>query len=304
MISSFPKIFSIGTDYIKDIFNEPVEITEKIGGSQFSFGVIDGELQLRSKGARLYPGNCDGIFQEAVSYIQSIEHKLIAGYVYYCEYMKRPKHNALKYDRTPKNHLVLFGCKFNSSETFLPYEDLVHISETLNIDVVPLIYKGKMNGNLIMQYADDFLGRDSYLGGCKIEGFVVKNYERKFLLGGQPMPLMAGKYVSEAFKEVHKAKWDGEKSSSKLELFYNSFCTEARWQKAIQHLDEKGELTHSHKDIGSLIHEIGADIIKEEAGYIKEWLFNEFMSHIKRSATRGFPEFYKKYLLERSINAG
>lgn len=34
MIKAFPKIFSIGTDYIKDIFKEEVEITEKIDDSR------------------------------------------------------------------------------------------------------------------------------------------------------------------------------------------------------------------------------------------------------------------------------
>ena len=50
-ISAFPKIFAIGTDYIKDLFNGPVEITEKIDGSMFVFGKVDGELFMRSKGA-------------------------------------------------------------------------------------------------------------------------------------------------------------------------------------------------------------------------------------------------------------
>jgi hypothetical protein len=50
----FPKIFALGTMYIRDIFEGAVEITEKIDGSQFVFGMIDGKLQLRSKGAVLY----------------------------------------------------------------------------------------------------------------------------------------------------------------------------------------------------------------------------------------------------------
>jgi len=49
MISAFPKIFTLGTDYISDIFKEEVEITEKIDGSQISFGKIEGELYMRSK---------------------------------------------------------------------------------------------------------------------------------------------------------------------------------------------------------------------------------------------------------------
>lgn len=50
MISAFPKIFAIGTKYIDSIFDNEVEITEKVDGSQFAFGKIDGEVYCRSKG--------------------------------------------------------------------------------------------------------------------------------------------------------------------------------------------------------------------------------------------------------------
>ena len=48
-IKSFPKIFELGTDYISLIADNEVEITEKIDGSQFVFGKIDGNLMTRSK---------------------------------------------------------------------------------------------------------------------------------------------------------------------------------------------------------------------------------------------------------------
>lgn len=56
MIKAFPKIFAIGTDYIKDIFSETVEVSEKIDGSQFGFGKINGDVFMRSKGAQLFVG--------------------------------------------------------------------------------------------------------------------------------------------------------------------------------------------------------------------------------------------------------
>lgn len=34
MKPAFPKIFSLGTNYIQDIFKEEVEVTEKVDGSQ------------------------------------------------------------------------------------------------------------------------------------------------------------------------------------------------------------------------------------------------------------------------------
>ena len=50
---SYPSIYNIGHRYVVDLLNEPVLIEEKIDGSQFSFGVFDGELKCRSKGAQL-----------------------------------------------------------------------------------------------------------------------------------------------------------------------------------------------------------------------------------------------------------
>jgi len=49
-MQAFPKIFTIGCNYILDIFKNEVEITEKVDGSQFGFGKINGELFLRRKG--------------------------------------------------------------------------------------------------------------------------------------------------------------------------------------------------------------------------------------------------------------
>lgn len=42
-LHSFPKIFAVGTSYIQDLLNGEVEVTEKVDGSQFVFGKINGE---------------------------------------------------------------------------------------------------------------------------------------------------------------------------------------------------------------------------------------------------------------------
>lgn len=67
MINEFPKIFSLGTVYIKDILNEEVEVSEKIDGSQLSFAKINGNLYMRSKGAMLYADNPQKMFAPAIS---------------------------------------------------------------------------------------------------------------------------------------------------------------------------------------------------------------------------------------------
>lgn len=109
MMQAFPKIFAIGTDYINDIFNSEVEVTEKIDGSQFGFGKEDGEIITRSKGKVQYQGSVDTMFQKAVDYVHSIADRIPDNTYFYAEYLQRPNHNALTYNRVPKNNLILFG---------------------------------------------------------------------------------------------------------------------------------------------------------------------------------------------------
>jgi hypothetical protein len=296
MIKAFPKIFAIGTDYIKDIFNDPVEVTEKIDGSQFAFGKINGELFMRSRGAMLYQENSQKMFNVAIDYVVSIQDRLQEGVVFYSEYLQKPKHNTLAYNRIPKHHLMLFGA-MSISQSF--YEDHYKWSDILGIEAVPIVYTGMINSVSDIQ---KLLDTESVLGGQKIEGVVVKNYFRKFLLGGQPTPIMVGKLVSESFKEVHRDRWGKEETGkSRLNAFYESFRTEARWEKAVQHLNESGTLLNEPKDIGPLIKAVQSDVIEEEKEFIKNFLWSEFKGEVMRNATWGLPEWYKQRLLNRSF---
>ena len=298
-MKAFPKIFAIGTDYIKDIFKNDVEITEKIDGSQFGFGVFDGALYLRSKGATLYANNPEKMFNAGIEYIVSVQERLPEGIMFYAEYLRSPSHNTLKYGRTPKNHLMLFGA-MNMTELFVSdYGQLTDYADLLEIEIVPLIYQGNIKSP---DFLMGLLERESILGGAQVEGVVVKNYIAKFLLGGQPMPLMAGKFVSEKFKEVHRGTWNKQNTGKgKWETFKESFKTEARWQKAIQHMAEAGTLTNTPQDIGGLLKEIKDDIAAEEKEAIKDFLWKEFGVEVLRYATIGFPEWYKEKLMERSF---
>ena len=116
------------------------------------------------------------------------------------------------------------------------------------------------------------------------------------------MPLMMGKFVSENFKEVNQKTWKGEHTGKgKWELFCEAYRTPARWNKAIQHLADIGELENSPRDIGKLIKEIQRDITEEEKQTIMEFLFREFGNEVLRKSIAGFPEYYKEKLAERSF---
>lgn len=299
MIHSFPKIFSLGTTYIENIFNDEVEVSEKIDGSQFNWGKINGELFMRSKGAQLFLENPQKMFKKAIDYVISIQDKLPDNTVYYAEFLNNPSHNILKYGRVPQNNLILFGISDEKGNFEKTYGVIKACADKIDIETVPLLFEGKIENqdNLLK-----FLENESCLGGTKIEGIVVKNYKNPFLLGGQPIPIMMGKFVSEEFKETHKNRWGRDfTAKGRWQTFVESFKTEARWLKGIQHLAEKGELENSPRDIGKLIKEIQQDIEIEEKEDIKEFLWKEFGQEVLRYSTKQFPEFYKKQLLKRSF---
>lgn len=292
----FPKIFAVGTDYVRDLFAEPVEVTEKVDGSQFVFGRLGGRVLVRSKGAVIHPEAPPKMFREGVDYVMSLA--LPDGVVYFCEYLQKPKHNVLAYARTPRNHLCLFAV-WRAGGFVADRFELVNEALALDIDPVPLLRAGRVES------VDDlrgFLELESYLGGAKVEGVVVKNYARPFLLGGQPIPVMSGKFVSEAFKEVHRGSWKAEHTGrGKWETFVESHRTEARWAKASQRLREAGQLTGTPQDIGRLIAEVKRDVLDEERAEILSFLWREFSPEVARRAVHGLPEWYRGQLAAQSF---
>lgn len=300
-ISPFPKIFHIGDSLIPNLFKGKVEISEKIDGSQWSWGINeDKELVFRSKGEDLTEkGVNDGMFLDAKKQTDRIykllKKKKLKDIYFYSEYLQKPKHNVLAYSRIPKNNLYLFGVMENG-EFISDYKKLWEYADLLEIERVNIIYQGEIkNTNELTKFLDN----DSILGKEKIEGIVVKNYNEPSGKGSFVMPISMGKYVREDFKERHKVEFKTTKGD--LQMFIESFRTEARWQKAIQHLKEKGELENSPRDIGNLIKEIQRDLLEEETENIKEELFKLYKDDFTRKAIAGFPEWYKKKLLENSL---
>ena len=65
MISSYGSIYALGHKAVATILDGEVEATEKIDGSQFSFGMVAGRLVCRSKG-QVIDQNDPGMFRLAV----------------------------------------------------------------------------------------------------------------------------------------------------------------------------------------------------------------------------------------------
>lgn len=289
-IHSYPKIHHEGHRELKKLFNGPVVVEEKVDGSQISFGVIDGELYARSKGAALDLDSPDKLFASAVSTIKELRPKLVPGAVYRGEYLSRPKHNTLPYDRIPAQHIMLYDIEVEHNN----YVDRLYLANTaayLGLETVPCYFWGKLaNFGELAQ----FMGQKSALGGVEIEGIVVKNHGQ---FGADDKPLMA-KLVRDGFKELNSGEWRSANPTPTdiREAIGRLVSTPARWEKAVQHLRDAGKLTESVKDIGPAIKELQGDIDEECKELIIERLLAWALPTIRRRAVAGFPDWYKARL--------
>lgn len=303
-IKAFPKIFHIGHSSIPHLFDDEVEITEKIDGSQFAFGKLNGELICRSKGVIIpcQPQEND-MFRKAWDWVESIGDKVKDNTVIYGEYLQKPHHNTLAYNRVPKNNFCLFGVAHVDADGNYRFNNdgfsLRALAHLLDCDIVPVVYQGKIESR---DHLMALLDRESYLGGPKIEGIVVKNYKRDVLVGGWYIPISCGKFVSEQFKEKHQKTWSKEHApSGKFETLKDNYRTEARWIKAIQHLEERGELENHPRDIGKLMKEVQIDLTEEEKSEIMLDLWKLFGKDVVKHSTRGLPEWYKERLVNNAF---
>lgn len=294
-LHSYPSVYALGHKAISDIFSGPVVIEEKVDGSQFSFGVLNGELTCRSKGKVMFLDAPEKMFNQAIETARKLEPILHPGWVYRGEYLQKPKHNSLAYDRTPKDHIILFDVSTGTEEYLTPEEKRAEAAR-IGLECVPILYTGEVSG---FDMFAAFLDRVSVLGGCKVEGVVVKNYA----VFTQEKKVAMGKYVSDAFKEIHGAEWKKTNPGGAefVAVLTGKYKTPARWQKAVQHLAEAGALDGSPKDIGALLKEAAADIEKECEDEIKDALWAHFWPQIRRGVVSGLPEWYKEQLARKAL---
>lgn len=303
-IPSYSSIFAIGHKAIAELTRGEVIVEEKVDGSQFSISVnIDpetGELVLaaRSKGADLHIDAPEKMFTKGIETLKELAPRMQPGLIYRGEFLGKPKHNTLAYDRVPEKNFIIFDID-DGKGAFLSYEEKAEEAARLGLEVVPLLFQGVLAGSDKFR---ELLDSTSVLGGQKIEGVVVK--PAKYDLFGPDKKVLMGKFVSEAFKEVHNGEWkkSNPTQGDVLQALILQYQTPARWAKAVQHLREAGKLEGSPRDIGNLIKEARADVLKECEVEIKEKLFKYAWEKIERGITAGLPGWYKEELVKEQFS--
>lgn len=295
------------------IFIPPYVVQEKVDGSQFSFGLDwSGEVICRSHHNTLDKDAPEQMFSEPVRYAMALADagvfdEFAPGTMFFCEYLARPKHNAMCYTRVPRNGLALFdvwedGQWMGNDPVGYPLH-LVQMANILGIESVPTYvvesttFSAKEQLESVEAQLRSWHSEGGMLGGG-IEGVVVKNYHQTQVQGSHVVPMMV-KIVRKQFKERNVKEWKDNSIAGKVGALIASYATEARWQKAVQHLDEQGLLEHQPRDIGALIREIQRDLADEEKANIMIELWKIVSSELMRQATRGFPEWYKQMLTDQ-----
>lgn len=290
----YPKIYSVGHRAVSELFLGDVLVEEKVDGSQFSFMRAGDQLDLRSRGAAVYPETA-GMFSLAVQAVVDIKDLLREGWVYRAEYLMKPKHNVLCYGRVPARNMILFDIN-TGEEVYLSRAEKETEAVRLGLEIVPVMYFGPVSKSEDI-YA--FLERESILGG-HVEGVVIKNYARF----GIDKKVLMGKFVREDFKETHSKEWKASNPtiSDVVERIIATLRSEVRWAKSVQRLRDAGRLEHSPRDIGMLLKEVQSDIKAEELDFIGQKLVEFALPRVLRASCAGLPEWYKRQLLESAFS--
>lgn len=299
-IPGMGQIYQLGHAEVENLFDGPVELTEKIDGSFFSFTVLSsGELRMRSKGQALCKdAPSSKMFSTVMAIVESKRDALTPGWIYRGEYLSKPKHNSLAYDQVPQGNVALFDIELAPGKHQSPASRFYEANR-LGFSMAPVLFYGELvKGPDILPFILNLLERDSFLGGQKIEGVVIKNFNQ-FSHGH----ILMAKFVSPAFKEVHSQEWKKANPSKGdvVDQLIDRYRSEARWNKAVQHLRDDGLLDNSPRDIGPLMKEVALDVLKEEEQSIKDALFKLCWPKIQRGIAAGLPDWYKEKLAADSF---
>lgn len=297
MITNYPKILGLYKNHplSDDLFKGNVVIQEKIDGSQFSFQYDASRktVHYKSKNVNLNPDSA-GMFKAVVDCIESIKETLHDGWIYRGEYLKSPSHNVLKYGRIPDKHVMIWDIE-TSENRFLKPDEVKEECKRIGLEMVPTFFYGETTREATLNLWSQLETQTSVLGSQKMEGIVIKNYDR-FTPDGK---IVCCKVVSDKFKESHQAVWKNQTAgmSDFITKIGETYRTEARWNKAVQRLEEQGKLAHTMVDMRLLVPEVINDIWDEEKDEIIKQFLAKYGKDFERRWVKGLPEYYKKVLM-------
>lgn len=292
----YAKILTVGDPLLADLFKGKTIVEEKVDGSQFRAWLEGTEWVFGSKGVN-WDGEhpVDKMFTLGVEQARQRLETIVPEYpmLFVFEYLKTKRHNTLNYDRVPNRNLVLLDVFING----IPCEDKSKWAQALDFETPPVLATYD-NVTPSLDELKALLEKTSFLGGQKVEGIVIKNYNDRIVVNGRSQPIFA-KYVREEFKEMNRENW-GEGISLE-ERIMSQFQNKPRWEKALVHLRDEGKLTDSPRDIGNLMIEVQKDFEEECKHIVMEDLWKHYRHIFAKMSRAGLPEWYKERLLAKQV---
>jgi len=308
-MQTYPKVQGVHKPEAVGFTEGYVIVEEKVDGSQFRIEIDDqGIISVGSRNVdNIHESDPAGFgigVENALKIFDGLKadpHEVIT---IYGEYLSKPKQNTIAYQRVPNQNIVIFDVVINGK--YLDREEKERFAFSYGLECVPILWKGD-GKNFTDDIREELLQSKSFLGHQagydKVEGIVVKNYTKYYddsrfgHLAGKHMCI---KIVNASFQEKNKVENPGQ--GDKLENLINSYTSEARWNKSIQHKKEAGELSFEMRDMAKLAPAVVKDIEEEEKEAIKEELWKIIWPKIKGRAVKGLPEHYMKFLEEHHGN--
>ncbi len=249
-----------------------VVVTEKIHGTNGRIGYVEGKIVVGSRNHMLSAGNDNAGFFEWVYRLgipQKLENKLSPsqkekGVIFCGEFFGSNIQKEIKYQDT--KDFLTFGIRI--AQDFIPFEQLQGCCDGLGIGVVPLIYRGKPDRQLLI----DLRSGPSLINPKEPrEGIVITPAEPKRDRKDNWMiyKLKSPEFEERASLRHSKPNLDNSKYLT-ARAFANEYVTEQRLNHVIDHLKEDGIEATTIKEIRLVLEEMARDVRREGEAQIPE----------------------------------
>ena len=264
-------------------------IQEKVDGSQLTIFKSDGVLHFYNKNKPCHPQGAP--FLNAFLSLQCHPEFFKEGYFYHGESMKSKRTITCEYQRVPRFYWIVYEIVKEDNYILTPEEMTEHLANT-GIETVQILYDSKDQPETdLVKFVPELLHKletgeiKSSLGNL-CEGFVLKRLNQ---IKDDKLVISRAKFVRTKFQEQHHQK-KGKIQEVSDEQFIKEigeiYNTNARRNKAIQHLQDKGNWDDKklESNISKMVAELDNDLLKEAEQDIKNMLFVRFWPEISRIA--------------------
>lgn len=142
---------------LNDLFADEIFVYEDVQGSKIWVNWNGKEFQIKPKSVTSQSINLidlamQNYYNPAINFFNSLDDRikgLLNKKWWFCfEYFPDNQPANIEYNRVPKNQLVLTGI-YKSNKYELNIDELAEYSRLLNVDLLPIIYQGKLTENMI-----------------------------------------------------------------------------------------------------------------------------------------------------------